>query len=63
MEIAEELISEYELVDESGYSTYREWCVPAELLNEEAAIRLMSDDEAGEATLARFTRRWDESGR
>lgn len=45
-------LGDYELVQEG--STYREWCVPAELINTRGTVRLLSDDELDE--LAR--RRW-----
>ncbi|CAN5223052.1 hypothetical protein BH11ACT6_BH11ACT6_05090 [soil metagenome] len=39
----------FELMDESGYATYREWCVPAALLNTELlSIRLLTVDEVCE---------------
>ncbi|SRR5260221_2744740 len=37
-------ISEYELIEEG--KTYREWCVPAEIINRNATVRLLSAKEA-----------------
>ena len=41
-------ISEYEIVEEG--LGYREWCVPAALLNEHSYIRRLSPDEVGQGT-------------
>jgi hypothetical protein len=44
----------FELIDEGQHSAYREWCVPAELLNTRAAVRLLTDAEV-EARLGQWT--------
>jgi len=36
-------VDDFELIEEG--KTYREWCVPAALINEHATVTLMSDDE------------------
>lgn len=36
-------LDEFELVEEG--KPYREWCVPAEILNRHAMVRLLVDDE------------------
>jgi hypothetical protein len=36
-------ISEYELIEEE--KPYREWCVPAEVVNRNGSVRLVSKDE------------------
>ena len=40
-------LSGYELVEDG--KPYREWCVPAELLNARALLRLLTEDEADAA--------------
>jgi len=40
-------LSDYELVDE--LKTYREWCVPAELINRHGQLRLLSEDDVDAA--------------
>lgn len=45
-------LAPYELVEEC--KPYREWCVPAELLSRCAAVRLLKDDEAEQATPRRL---------
>jgi hypothetical protein len=37
-------VSEYELIEKG--KTYREWCVPAEIINKNATVRLLSAKEA-----------------
>jgi hypothetical protein len=39
-------LGDFEIVDEMG--TYREWCVPAELINTRGTVRLISPEEAEE---------------
>jgi hypothetical protein len=36
-------LSDYELIEE--HKPYREWCVPAALINKRATVTLMTDDE------------------
>lgn len=43
-------LDDYEIVDESGLATYREWCVPAELINTRGRVRLLSPEEEAERT-------------
>jgi hypothetical protein len=40
-------LREYELVEDA--KGYREWCVPASLLNERASIRRLTDEEVDDA--------------
>lgn len=47
IEIAEELVAEYEWVEEG--KPYREFLVPAALLNEHGTVRLLTDDEVERA--------------
>lgn len=42
-------LADFEIVDESGFSGYREWCVPAALINGRGTVRLLTDDEVDEA--------------
>jgi hypothetical protein len=45
MEIDEALVAEYEIVDLGGHSSFREWCIPAALLNDHARrLRLVDED-------------------
>jgi hypothetical protein len=44
-------IADWELTEEG--KPYREWCVPAALLNEHAKLRLLNEDEANEAEALR----------
>ena len=37
-------LSDYEIIDEENTS-YREWCVPAEVINQHGKVRLLSADE------------------
>jgi hypothetical protein len=46
-------LGDFEWIEEE--KPYREWCVPAALINEHAAVTLMSDDEVEELEDARFT--------
>lgn len=47
-------LADFELVeDDGGAKGYREWCIPAKLLNEQAGVRLLDDDEANTAWLRR----------
>jgi hypothetical protein len=50
-------LNDYELIDESGHSGYREWCVPADVLNEHGSLRLLSEDELDEIAVARWVHR------
>ena len=56
VEIADDsLLADYEFVtDGTPSGTYREWCVPAEIINTHGRVRLLTDDEVDE--LAR--KRW-----
>jgi hypothetical protein len=47
-------LTNFELVDDSGHSGYREWCVPAALLNEHGAVRALPEDELDEMATARW---------
>jgi hypothetical protein len=38
-------LTNFELIDEGRHSAYREWCVPAELLNARAEARLLTEAE------------------
>jgi len=38
-------LSYWELVEESGEQPYREWCVPAEIINQHAMVRLLTAEE------------------
>jgi hypothetical protein len=51
-------ISEFELIEEE--KPYREWCVPAEIINREGKIRPLDSDETDQAWQRRFDsfRRW-----
>jgi len=46
-------LSDYELVEDT--KPYREWCVPAEIINERAKWRQVSDEEADEMRLRGLT--------
>jgi hypothetical protein len=48
-------ISDYELIEDG--KPYREWCVPAEILNRYARTRLLKQEEENEAQTARWSRR------
>jgi hypothetical protein len=39
-------LGDFELVEE--HKPYREWCVPAALINARASVTLMSDDDVDE---------------
>jgi hypothetical protein len=39
------LLGEYEIVEDSPPGVRREWCVPADVLNREGRVRLLTDDE------------------
>jgi hypothetical protein len=47
-------ISDYELIEDG--KPYREWCVPAEILNRYARTRLLKQEEENEAQTARWSR-------
>lgn len=50
LSLTEEAIADFEVVDESGESTYREWCIPAALLNANGRVELSTADaEVGNA--------------
>jgi hypothetical protein len=40
-------LDEWELVEDG--KPYREWCIPAQVLNTHAVVRLLSEDEIDEA--------------
>lgn len=40
-------LDDFEIVEEG--KDYREWCVPADLINSQAAVRLLNEDEAEQA--------------
>lgn len=46
-------ISNYELVEEG--KPFREWCLPAQLLNDHGTTRLLSAEEAEDAEMERWT--------
>jgi hypothetical protein len=39
------VLDEYQIVDDSPPGWRREWCVPADVLNREGRVRLLTDDE------------------
>jgi hypothetical protein len=39
------LIGEYQIVENSPPGLRREWCVPADVLNREGRVRLLTDDD------------------
>ena len=41
-------VSPFEVRDLSGKQDFREWCVPASVLNDYGEVRLLSDDEVDE---------------
>jgi hypothetical protein len=41
------LIGEYEIVQDSPPGWRREWCVPADVLNREGRVRLLTEGEPG----------------
>lgn len=45
-------LDEFEIVEE--LKGYREWCVPAELINSRGRLRLLTEDEVDDATAARL---------
>lgn len=47
-------LTDYELVEDSPDKGYREWCVPVQLLNTRARVRLLSEDEADEVEMGRW---------
>lgn len=49
VEVVESVVAPFEWIDESGEATYREWCVPAEIVNAHAEVRLMTEEETDEA--------------
>jgi hypothetical protein len=57
-------LGDFEVVKE--HKPYREWCVPAALINAQATVTLMSDDDVDELVRERWTRlrrrRDDDSG-
>lgn len=45
MEIDETLVAEYEIVDVGDHSSFREWCIPAATLNDQArGLRRVDED-------------------
>lgn len=38
-------LTDFEIVDRSGMSGYREWCIPATLLNKRGTVRLLTEEE------------------
>ena len=46
--LSEEEIAKYEWIEE--WKTYREWQIPADLVNENASIRIATEEEADEET-------------
>jgi hypothetical protein len=44
----------YELVEEPKEKTYREWCIPIEIINRSATVRLLNEEECEEAERKRF---------
>src|SRR5258708_2985142 len=51
------LISEYELIGEDG-PLYREWCVPADIINRDGTVRLLNEEEAEEAEEEGSKEKW-----
>lgn len=51
-------LDEYEIVQEDGDMGYREWCVPAHLLNARAAIRLLTEAEVTDQFIAAHEAAW-----
>lgn len=49
-------LTDFELIEDERHSAFREWCVPAELLNTRAAVRLLTDAEV-EARLRQWADR------
>jgi hypothetical protein len=48
-------LDEYELICEGApEGVMREWCVPASLLNAHGTVRLLTEDEVDELTIARW---------
>lgn len=56
VEINEAVIAEFEWEEED--KPYREWCVPAAILNERATVRLLAAGDAENATIAGMRERW-----
>lgn len=56
LDIEEALIADYEWIEEG--KSYREWLVPAALLNDRAEARLLSEAEVLEAEEEAFRRRF-----
>ncbi len=44
----------YELVEEPKEKTYREWCIPVEIINRGATVRLLNEEESEEAERKRY---------
>ena len=38
-------LTDFEIVDRSAMSGYREWCIPATLLNKRGTVRLLTEEE------------------
>ena len=49
-------LDDFELVEE--HKPYREWCVPAALINERATVTLLSQDDVDEIDYARWEERF-----
>ena len=56
VDIDEGLLGPFELVDEESVANYREWCVPAEVLNTHGKVVLLSGPELDAAETVRWTR-------
>ena len=46
VEIDEDLLADYEVIEDG--KPYREWCAPAELVNGNAVVVLLTQDELDE---------------
>jgi hypothetical protein len=51
-------LESYEIVEEEPMNAYREWCVPAALINTHAAVTLLSEEEVEELEDRRFRARF-----
>jgi hypothetical protein len=46
IEIDEALLDQYEIIDVAGHSSFREWFVPAAILNRQGEVTLVADEDA-----------------
>jgi hypothetical protein len=47
-------LSGFEIIEETPHVVWREWCVPARLLNDRATVRLLTEDEVDEIAVKRW---------